>query len=730
MQRIQEEAGMKRFALILFALLILASCSTTRVLGEGEYSLAENKIVVVNDKKFNSSELSSYLKQHPNSFSPANYIYNWKNGKNESWDRFCEKLGREPVVYDSMLVKPSLSGIGNHLEYLGYYNSNIESFTRYKKKKAYVTYYVNLGKQYPLSKINYTVKDSTLTAIMASDSANFTIFPGDPLSENSLEKESERLSQVFRNNGYWNFTKNHFFYFADTTTNPSQADLHVVIEDYTRNESKDAARPHIKYKVGNVSIRPQGNLKIRQKFLENLNHIDTGVVYNESEIQRTYNRFSSVPLFNTVNMQLTEIDSASLNCDIQITASKIQSLKATLEGSISASGLWGVSPAITYTHKNLFKGAEVLNVGFKGNFQFVPSTKVNCTEFTVNTSLRLPQFLFLPQRLFDRLPQTEFSLDFTYLDRPEFKRRTFAAKYGYTWSSIDNRLSYQLYPIHTSIALLHDVDPEFLKQLDPASWRMLETYVNLGAKFNFYYTTSTQINPKNTYFYFRSNITTSGNLLSGLYSLVYPEIPQYNRTVFGVPFSQFVRAETHTVQTWRFGRDNKMGLALRLVAGAAYPYGNSSIIPLEYVFYVGGASSMRGWQSRTLGPGNTAYNPETYFLFQTGDMRLETNLEFRFPLVWKLNSVLFADFGNIWNLPKDKKYNEENDGTIFSFKNFFRTSGFDWGTGLRLDLGMLLVRVDIGFKTYDPSFEKWIGPRSWFTKRDAFALHFGIGYPF
>ena len=171
---------------------------------------------------------------------------------------------------------------------------------------------------------------------------------------------------------------------------------------------------------------------------------------------------------------------------------------------------------------------------------------------------------------------------------------------------------------------------------------------------------------------------------------------------------------------FRFGWNDNQALAIRLDAACGWAYGNSLSMPFEKQFYGGGSSSMRGWQVRTLGPGYEKQN--NYFIIpsQTGDLKLELDAEWRFPLLWKLEGVLFAEAGNIW-------WKDDLDKAAF-----FPSIAADWGTGVRVNLDFILLRVDVGFKLHDPSREegqRWIGPRDWFTK-DGFAFHFGVGYPF
>ena len=196
-------------------------------------------------------------------------------------------------------------------------------------------------------------------------------------------------------------------------------------------------------------------------------------------------------------------------------------------------------------------------------------------------------------------------------------------------------------------------------------------------------------------------------------------------TIWNVPYSQYVRGELQLGQTLRFGPADNQAVALRFLIGAGYGYGNSSTVPFEKQFYAGGANSMRGWQARALGPGSVEPWTE-YFLIpsQTGDFKMEANVEYRFPIVWKLEGALFVDAGNVWDLHKLTEF----DSSTFTFDSI----AADWGLGVRVNLDFILVRIDLGAKVYEPCRpigERLIGPEEW-LKSGNFALHFGVGYPF
>jgi len=721
---------MKRVVAILFAAFAAFSCSTTRVLQEGECRLVENNIVI-DGKGPATSDLLPYVKQKPNDYfignwNPFLYVYNWSSGNGTKWDKFVEKLGVKPVVFNPDLTESSRNSILSHLEYLGYYGSDATVKIYTSGQKANVTYQVKPGHRYTIDSLTYLIRDTTLRRLTLRDSASSSILPGKYLSQQTLEEESERMSAVFRNNGYYGFTKNYFFFTADTSSHDGTADLSIAIEDYTRNEAESAAKPHIRYRFGNVNINSTARRPIKQSFLEEINRLKSGMLYREALVDYTYNRFSSLSLFNSVNVQLHEQDSALVDCDINLSTAKLQSIKLNLEASTNSSGLFGVTPSVSYLHKNLFGGGEVLSLGFRGNFQFRFDDPTKSDEYAVNASLRFPRFLLLPSSIFRlSIPQTEVSMLYNYQNRPEYARNIVSLSYGYNWS-VRRRFMYQIYPLKLNAVHIYDISPDFYASLrDPYLINAYQNHFDFGTGSIFYYTSNPAVNPKSTYFYTRCNVDLAGNLLA-LFNGVLPENENGTHNIFGLPYAQYVRGEVSAVETIHFGETGRTSLALRGLAGAGYAYGNSTTLPFEKFFYAGGASSLRGWQARSVGPGGAPMDATFAIANQTGDMHLEANAELRFPLFWKLYGGLFADAGNVWNVGSRQTSLEES---VFHFKDFYKTVAFDWGFGLRLDIDMLLVRVDMGIKTYDPVTRDWCAPGSW-LKSGGYAVHFGIGYPF
>lgn len=714
---------MKRLFPILALAVLCASCSTTRVLGEGEYRLVRNDIAVEGEGQVRNSDISPYIRQSAQTWSPLICIYNW-SGKDGLWHR----LGTAPAVYDSTATASSLSNIATHMEYMGYYGSRVSGNVTLKGKKARVRYTVHLGKRYRIDSLIYDIPPGgEFPADFRSDSANTGRLLGEWLSESLLEQESGRSAGRMRDMGYFSLRKSNYSFEADTFANGS-ADLIYRIREYTRNETEAASVPLRRFYIDSVNVTRPASLKFSDNVLRGLNTIHHGDLYSETRVNDTYSRLSALKLFSGVQVQMTPKDTNLVDCDIALTQSQLQGFKVNMAGSVNSTGLFSLSPQFSYFHRNIFHGGEWLNLGFSGDFQYRPSDKTRADEFGISASVSFPRFLGLPYSFFkgSRIPRTEVNASFSHQNRPEYSRSIISTSFGYTGTNLGN-ISYQFYPMQVNFVRLYDLDPVFEASLsnNPFMRYSYLDHLDAGAGGIFYYNTSPDIVPQDSYMSHRLSVDLSGNLLALLKGLM-PVNEDGAHLFAGVPYAQYVRGEYAWSRGWRFGGNDKQAVALRLLAGVGLAYGNSTAMPFEKQFYAGGASSMRGWQARALGPGSEARNEGFVIPSQTGDFKLEANLEYRFGLISKLEGALFSDVGNVWTLSGGS---EEG---LFRIGDFYKTVGADWGIGLRLNLTFILLRLDFGMKLYDPALaegSRLVGAAEWLRSGNN-ALHFGIGYPF
>ena len=676
-------------SLILLAGLsgLVSSCAalSKTELAEDEYILDSYKIDVSGDPFFNVSELSQYVRQ-----KPARALFQ-----------------RKAVILNRRSAALSRAAISERLTKLGYYDSKVDTAITYKGKKAKVAYLVELGQQIPIDTVIIKLPAAEeFRGDFLADSSKILVRQGDNLSEVVMEDEIARSVESLRAKGYYNIDQSHYHFYADTNGRAGKAAVIYEIPSVIR-----------KSYIGNVTVSYPEDLKFKKSVLKGMNLIHPGDLYNADRVSNTYSRFSSLRVFQSVGVNLTPVDSSTVDCNISLTKSKLQGFKTNLEVSTNSSGLIGVSPRLSYYHKNIFGGGEWLSIGFSGNFQFMIDSDTRATEVGTSASLSLPRFLGLGYERFQgpNVPRTEFNLSFSHQNRPEYTRNLFSGSYGYT-GLYRRRFSYQVYPLQINYVRLFDMKSSFAEKLDknPYMKYSYQNHSDVGVAGTLYYSSSPDPIPTTSYYTARLQTDLSGNVIS-LFKGMLPTNGSGQGLLLGAPFSQYAKIELALARGYRFGLDDEQAVAIRLLAGIGRAYGNSTALPYEKQFYAGGASGMRGWQTRSLGPGAAALDKTFSIPSQTGDMKLEADVEYRFPIVWMLEGALFAEAGNVW---------DTHSGVDLS------AIAADYGLGIRLNASVILIRVDMGVRLRDPSAtQKWLDPATAF-KSGGVAVHFGVGYPF
>lgn len=738
---------MKKIVLIAASALILCSCSVTQVLREDQYLLQPNKVKIVGSKAVTPADVTPYIKQQPpGGLKLFQTRYGLVPDTSNFFTRIFSKLAVAPVLYDANSIPSSVNNINNHLEHLGYYGSEIKTEADTTGKKVRITYSVTPGKQFTIDEIRYHIpEDGIFPEEFAADSVNSLVKAGTILSETTLEKESTRGSSYFRNLGYYDFSPSRYSFEADTVNYGDRTILDYYIRNYSRNEAESAAKPLRKYTIGKVTISHPESIPFRQKVLLDMNTVKPGTLFSEKEINTTYTRLSYLKVFNSVRMELNPVDTNVVDCNIQLSESNPKGFKVQLEASSNSSGLLGISPQISFYHKNVFHGGEWLNLRFSGNFQrMISDPTIHSTEFTAGASLSFPRILGLPARRLRSafIPRSEVSVTASFQDRYECVRTVFGLSYGHT-GNIDQKFFYNIYPFQVNYVNVRDLDQAFIISIinNPYLLKNYDPHLDAGLQATLMYTTNSDIVPKTPYFSTRLDFNLSGNVLSLFNKYLPVDADTGERMVLGSPYSQYVKAELNVAKAFRWGAGDSQALAMRFNAGFGHPYGNSINVPFEQKFFVGGAGSMRGWQLRTLGPGDTP--KEGIYAFsipgQTAEIKVEVDLEYRFKMFWKLEGALFAEAGNIYsaNSLNDAMHQAgitdyDDYWEVFHLKDFYKVLGADMGLGLRLNLDFILIRLDAGFKLHDPSLpegSRWLRPEQWFS-RDGCSIHFGVGYPF
>ena len=422
-----------------------------------------------------------------------------------------------------------------------------------------------------------------------------------------------------------------------------------------------------------------------------------------------------------------------MDCNIAVSTNKPSTISFQPEGTNTAGDL-GAAASLTYQNRNLFRGSELFSIQLRGAYEAIKElegySNQNFVEYSLETKLTFPRFIapFLASSFRRRINATsEVSLSYDLQNRPEFRRRVFSLGWRYKWNDQRHHDRYQIDLLDLNYISMPWISETFYDQyLSNTTSRnaiLRYNYENLFImKIGFGYTYNNGI------IAIKAKAETSGNLLrlaSGIFKFHTNEQGQY--TFLDLAYAQYVKGDVDFTRNFQLA--NSSQLVFHVGLGIAYPYGNSEILPFEKRYFSGGANSVRGWSVRSLGPGKYAGSDGRIdFINQTGDMKLDINMEYRTKLFWKFGAALFVDAGNIWTL---REY-EEQPGGQFQIEEFWKQLAVSYGLGIRLNFDYFILRFDMGMKAVNPAYENdrehfpIIYPK---LSRDS-AFHFAVGLPF
>ncbi len=723
----------------------LASCSSTKYVPDGSFLL--NDINIKNGEagnKTNVNHLKNYVRQKSNSswFSTLKIplaTYSVSGRDSSKWiNRILKSMGEAPILYDSLKAIQSCNDLRAKMRNDGYLDADIAVSTRKKGKKIDITYLVFPGEPYVIKDIKYDIRDTVIAGLLKADK-NFVsgLRPGTVFNVNSLDQERKRIVDKLINNGYYRFNKDFITYNADTVSGSKDINLTLLLHKYQDQNQKDDTL-HRRYTIRNVVFQsgdPEDSvIHLRKKVLINNTFIESGQPYSAKELQKTYNHFGRLQAVKYTNIGFREIpDSSLLDCRIQISTNKPSTISFQPEGTNTAGDL-GAALSLTYQTKNLFRGSELLSLEFRGAYEAIKGLEgyanENFEEYGAEARLLFPRFIapFLSRKFRRRVTATsEVSISYNLQNRPEYHRRVLSAAWRYKWNDANHHDKYQIDLLDLNYVSMPWISERFRTDyLENATSRnaiLRYNYENLFImKFGLGYSYN------NGRYAIKAYAETAGNLLnlsSHVLGASRNDLGVYQ--LFNIAFAQYAKADFEYTKNWKIDYNNT--LVFHFGIGVAYPYGNSTILPFEKRYFSGGANSVRGWNVRGLGPGRyVERDGNINFINQTGDMKIDLNIEYRTHLFWKFNGALFVDAGNIWTL---REYPEQQGG-MFRFDHFVKDMAVSYGMGLRFNFDYFILRFDFGMKAVNPVYttkkEHYpiINPK---LSRDL-TFHFAVGLPF
>jgi outer membrane protein assembly factor BamA len=732
-----------RYTFYLLGAVLLCACSETKYVPEGDYLL--DKVKVKSDpptKGINPSDMKAYVRQVGNSrwFSAVKIplaTYSLSGRDTTKWiNRMLRSIGEAPVLYDSASTRRSMADLQMQLVNMGYLRASVDAMTKSKKKKVDVTYFLHPGQPYYIRHVDYVVQDSAIASHLRLDlEQNRQLKQGMLFSVANLDGERKRITQLLNNLGYYRFNKEYISFEADSV---GKQDIDVVLILRKQRLSNGQEAPHQRYHVRNVVFesgdRENSVIHLRQGVLRRNTYVKEGDYYSADDLQNTYNHFGRLGAVRYTNITWKEQpDSNLLDCQIQVSTNKPSTISFQPEGTNTAGDL-GFAASLTYQNRNLFRGSENLSIELRGAYEAIKGlegySNHNFLEYSLGTKLTFPSFIapFLSSGFRRRVNATsQVSLLYDLQNRPEFHRRVFSVGRRYRWNDPRHHDTYRLDLLDLNYISMPWISDTFKKEyLDNTTSRnaiLRYNYENLFImKFGVGYAYNNGI------IAIKANAETAGNLLGLMAkSFGFHRDNDGRYTFLDVAYAQYLKVDLDVTRTINFDYYNQ--LVFHAGLGIAYPYGNSTILPFEKRYFSGGANSVRGWSVRSLGPGKyISRDGRIDFINQTGDMKLDFNVEYRAHLFWKLGMALFADAGNIWTL---RNYDEQPGGQ-FKFTQFLKQMAVSYGLGFRFNFDYFVLRFDMGMKAINPAYEEGddrfpiVHPK---LSRD-FAFHFAVGLPF
>lgn len=767
--------------LILFLafLIFLGSCNSTRYVPEGKYLL--NRISIkVDDKNLKKEELKTHIKQKENlrilgiiKFHLG--IYNLSSAKKDNG--WLKRIGEAPVLYDEFQTNRTKEQLKLYLKNKGYYNAVVKDSLDIdqNRKKLNLIFIIQAKQPYRIQNYRYSINDNSLRNIILKDSVNQLIRRNSIFDLDVLNAERQRLVTSLKNKGFYKFSEDFISFKADTNFYNHRVDLTMKVDDASTKSAGNGTVRHQKYKIRDYIINPDvlsadlpgdqpvektdtirdgdyvfiysGRMKYKPELFYNVNRMKDSAYYCLQNAEKTYRALNRLKQFKLININFVETNTSDkdsvplIDCKMQLLPLPRQNISVDVEGT-NSSGNLGIAGNLNYEQRNVFGGAEVFDLQLRGareRQQLINNSSLNFNtrEFGIESSLTIPKFLsfiYGKQWFTFQIPETKFTVGYNYQSRPDYTRTITNLKFGYNWKT-SNYQYHTLNPVDLNYVVLTQFNPAFINSIEDLFIKSSFTdHLILASNYSWMYNTQ-NVNKHEDYKYYRINLESAGNLLS-LYSTlvnkgktsvldtVTHQISSYYE-VLNTRFAQYLKGDFES----RFGHviDDQSSVVGRAFLGIGVPYGNFGVLPFEKKYFTGGANGIRAWQVRSLGPGSYRA-PANIYPNQSGDIKLEANLEYRFKLFWLMEGALFTDAGNIWAINS----RDNRPGALFKFDEFYKQIAIGSGFGLRFDFTYFLFRLDLGMKMRDPSLSagKRFIPGNYKITSNDLNLSFAIGYPF
>ena len=660
------------------------------------------------------------------------------------------KIGSAPVYLADVPLKDINAAFENRMNNHGYFAASSRYEEKTSGRRARVVFFITARTPHRLRTITYADSTDTLSARIAGAAERSPLYPGQLYDLAVLDAERSRMVAQLRNAGWYYMKDDDLVFAADTSVGDHEMDIRLRVRSATKPKARQ------RYTLGEVRVHgdhddllpPNDSVLVDSTiYINYLNNyrpstivrgvsLRPGQFYSARRTDNTTQYLSSYGVFKSVRVNFLEdtLQVGVLHADVLLVPQKRWSLFSELNAISKSNNFAGPGLRVGFKDRDLFRGAETFTADVNGRFetQVAGANKgTNAYEIGVKLALKIPRIVpFRSLRsVSSSAPTTRAELGYGLFRRVGlYGLESFNTSFGYVWRQ-NPRVWHDARVLDMSYNSLYYSSDEFTAFLDTneAVKRSFEEQFILG--FGYTYTITTrQRNSASGYLLASIGFDESGNLLNGIYRLGGPR-PEGGDLLFDRRFSQFVRFRPELRYNSRMGAHGDRIVA-RLLAGIALPYGNSDVVPYVKQFFVGGTNSVRAFRARSVGPG--AYTPDVsngLLIDQTGDIRFEANIEYRFTIAGFFKGAVFGDAGNIWLVHDDP----QRPGGNFEWGHALSELAVGAGVGLRFDPEVIVVRLDLATPLREPSRpagDRWVfddlNPRIFANV----VFNIAIGYPF
>lgn len=734
-----------------------------------------------------------------------------------SFNKWLKKNGEAPVFIDSSTIAKNIERFKQYFKNKGFFNTHVEVKKRLlPNQKGIVQYLIQTDNQYTIESIREEINSPALDSLYNLSFKNRLIKKGDPFNINTFEAERNRLINYFRNNGVYNFQQNNIQFTAAIDSSGIDTKIPVLVEISNLQKRENDTLKKVQYQIHKVKeinlyidsaskltqntvftdsitykdfkVFYKEKLKYKPKALEEVVFIEKNKPYSDYSRILTYRYISNLRNFKYPSIIFKPIGKTSdLEANIFLSPKERFSMGFDLDFSHSNIQDFGFSLGSSFEIRNIFRGAEVLEVSIKNtlgsssDIASLESQLFNLYELGADTQLKFPRIIF-PVNLEELIPKTmnpSTSINFnaTLQQNIGLDKQYFGANYQLNWEPnklaklnfkiidlefINNQNISNYFNVYrNSYDRLNEIGKQVnsnpnhfdtngnliipegannfiaevlnnqtsltkennsyqdINLVKERQDRLTTNNLILGSSFGIYYNSQQNLLDE-TFFQFQWKLSLIGSLLN--------EILKSSRTekningqyeIAGVTPSQFIKTEINYIKHWQLYQNTV--LAFRAFSGVAIPFGNANSIPFSRSYFSGGSNDIRGWRAYKLGPGSSNNMNE----FNEANFKLTLNLEYRFPFIGKMNGALFIDAGNIWNVL------DNISDSAYRFEGFKDLNEIAIGTGfgIRYDFDFFVLRLDTGFKTYNPALPRESRWQTKYSIKEA-VFNIGINYPF